>query len=131
VSDDPTGRKEVEVVPIVGGILRITSKMRMATPIVTMFDATAVAQLPPAQADVERDNVVGMLIRVVNVEATANAGTYEFPIAAFIVDAQLAPFPGSIMQGHCFESITGIAAYFRDYRLLPPTTADLDDVGCP
>lgn len=136
-ADDVSGRHEIELAPTAGGILHLSKKVGSAAPVAMQVDLVALGQVPAAQLDAERDKLVGTLIRVDDVKALTDADRSSgdptqllFSIGVLDVEAQIAPFPSPVMQNHCFESITGVLEYFRSYRLLPTTTADVDDIGC-
>jgi hypothetical protein len=135
---DTTGRKEIEITPMMGGNLTITKKGLVAVPLVATVDAAAIALLTPPAIDIEREKWAGMYIQVTLVEAATvpyvvgEPSFLEFPTAAFVVQSTQAEFPAGIAQNTCFSSIRGVVEYFQEYNLVPVRTSDVViGTGCP
>lgn len=132
---DTTGRAEIEVVPVQGGILEITQK-GTGTVRTTALDIEAIAAMSQPQRDQEIEKLAGMLVRAASVRADGAPQMMptfrEFTIGPFHVQDQQTDFPSGIDETTCFLELTGIIEYARNYNLVPRSESDLAIGGsCP
>lgn len=139
LASDTTGRSVTELVAPSGGAITLTKVGVGVVPAPALLDVQAIAQLPPAEADAEREKWAGVLVRVTHVAATGPIvvnplapDVGQFPVTgALRVEQALAMFPSGIATGTCFDTITGVLDYLVNYNLLPRQTDEIVLAPCP
>lgn len=149
-----------ELIPVSGGAMMVTKTGTGTAPAPHVLDALTIGQMPQAARDAEYEKWEGVLVTVQNVSATAGVSRItssaaddctfrEFIITGGLhIDSSLAAIPANlpanaecpatgetnlVSAGDCVASITGMADYFFNYKILPRATSDIvtGGTGCP